>query len=139
MKFLGSVIAAAALALSALVAIPSTASAAYPGTVATNCTYAAPGVVKKKRNYNVAYRVSAAGNARPSGTATFRVYKVTKRGKLQLIRGFANGYTGPKVRMKSLGKFQKKGRYASQFVFRPNNGSVYKSCATGLRSFRVKR
>jgi hypothetical protein len=138
MKLLGSFIAAAALAFSALVAVPTTATAAYPGTVATACSYAAPGTVRKNRNYKVSYRASASGNARPSGTAIFRVYQV-KNGRLKLIRSFSNGYTGPKIRTKSLGKFKKKGRYASQFSFRPNKGSVYKSCATGTRSFRVKR
>ncbi len=84
MKLLGSVIASAALAIGTLVAVPPTASAAppYPGTVATQCSYAVPGSVRKNRRLNVAYRVRANGNARPSGLVTFTVWRVTKAGNL---------------------------------------------------------
>lgn len=138
MKTLGSIIATVALALSALVAVPSAAQAAYPGTVATTCNYFAPGVVKRKRSYNVAYSVRAAGNARPSGKVIFRVWQVKKH-RVKKIRVFVNGYTGPAYRRKSLGSFKQKGRYFSQLEFVPNRGSVYKHCASGLRTFRVKR
>ena len=141
MKPLGSLIASAALALSMLVAVPSTATAAppYPGTVATSCSYGAPGSVRKNRNLIVAYRVRASGNARPSGLVTFRVWKVTKRGNLVFNRVVSNGYTGPRIRVRSLGKFKKAGRYVTQMSFRANRGSVYKPCATGFRGFRVRR
>lgn len=136
MKLLASFVATAALALGALVAVPATANAAYPGTVATSPAYIAPGSVKKNKTYKVGYRVKAVGNARPSGTVTFRVFKVGKGGKLSLVRAFINGYTGPDGRFKSLGKF-KQGRYATQMIFRPNPGSVYKTSSTGLRYFKV--
>lgn len=136
MKLLGSLIAAAALALSMLVAVPTTATAAYPGTVATRCFYVTPGSVKKNRSYNVGYSVRASGNARPSGTAIFRVWKV-KHNRVVKIRVFTNGYTGPHFVRKSLGRY-KPGRYLTQFEFVPNRGSVYKGCASGLRNFRVK-
>ncbi len=141
MKLVGSLIASSALGLSVLVAVPPTASAAppYPGTVATQCSYAVPGSVRKNRRLNVAYRVRANGNARPSGLVTFRVWKVTRAGNLIFNRALSNGYTGPNIRFKSLGKFKKRGRYVTQMSFRPNRGSVYKSCATGLRGFRVRR
>jgi hypothetical protein len=142
LKLLGSLIATAGLAISMLVfAVPTTATAApYPGTVGTNCQYAAPRVVRKKRIYKVAYAVTPkAGNGRPSGLAIFRVYKVGKRGKLSYVRGYSNGYTGQNIRYKSLGKFKKRGLYKTQFVFRPNRGSVYKYCATGYRTVRVKK
>ncbi len=138
MKLLGSLIASAALTLSVLVAVPAPATAApYPGTVATKCFYSAPGAVKRKRNYIVGYSVRANGNARPAGRVVFRVWKLKKK-RVQKIRVYVNGYTGPSYRRKSLGRFQK-GRYMSQMEFVPNRGSVYKGCASGLRTFRVKR
>ncbi|MCW2846490.1 MAG: hypothetical protein JWR90_464 [Marmoricola sp.] len=140
MKFLGSLIATMALALGALVAVPSTATAApYPGTVATRVTYAAPGAVKRKRNFNVAVNVRASGNARPAGTVTFRVYKVGKNGGLSFNRSVSIRYTGPYGRRVSLGKFQKKGTFVTNATFYAANGSVYKDSFSGNQSFRVKR
>jgi hypothetical protein len=141
MKLLASLIATAALALGALVAVPSTATAAYPGTVATQTSYAVPGSVRKNRNVVVAFRVKAQGNARPSGVVSFYVYKVIKkkhhRISYRLVRLIRVGYTGAQVRFKSLGKF-KKGKYVTRIAFQPSKGSVYKPSASGLRSFRVR-
>jgi len=139
MKVLGSLIASAALTLSVLVAVPAPATAApYPGTVATRCSYAVPGAVKRNRQLRVAYRVAARGNARPSGTVYFAVYKATRRG-LKFVRLAANRYTGPRIQFRSLGKF-KKGQYYTRMAFRPGSqNSVFKPCGTGLRGFRVKR
>lgn len=145
MKFLGSLIAAAALALSMLVAVPTAATAApspYPGTVATRASYAVPFTVRKKRSVIVAYRVRAvASNARPAGLVSFYVYKIVKKRqkiRFQLVRVLRNNYVGDVIRLKSLGKF-KKGRYATRFAFSPPRNSVFKSSASGLRSFRVRR
>jgi hypothetical protein len=136
---LGSLIAASALALSMLVGVSSTATAApYPGTVATSCGYASPEAVKSNRQLRVGWRVTAGGNARPSGVMTFRVWRVTRAGNLLFNRAVANGYTGPNFRTRSLGKFKKEGRFVTQMSFEPNNGSVYKSCASGYRAFRVR-
>lgn len=138
MKLLSALIGTLALVAAALVAAPGAANAAYPGTVATSCTYGTPHSVRKGHAYRVLYNVRASGNATPSGKVTFRVYHVGKHGGLSFNRSFSNGYTGPSTRVKSLGKFHKRGRYVTQLVFRPNSGSVYKSCASGFHSFRVK-
>ena len=137
MKLVASLIATAALGLSMLVAVPSPATAAYPGTVRTTTNYRVPGVIKKKNKLVVRFRVKASGNAHPRGAVKFRVYKF-KHGKRKQIRLVSRSYVGPQWRHTSLGKF-KKGRYSTKASFRPRAGSVYKASSSGFRNFRVKR
>ena len=57
-----------------------------------------------------------------------------------MIRLVNRRYVGPQwTSVQSLGKFKKKGRYATKAWFRPNSGSVYKPSSSGFRNFRVKR
>ena len=137
MKLVASLIASAALGLSMLAAVPSTATAAYPGIVHTNCSYRAPHVVKKKRGLVVSYRVRAAGNARPRGVVVLSVYKL-RHGTGTAVRLVSESYVGPHWRRTSLGEF-KKGRYSTKMSFRPGAGSVYEPCSSGPLNFRVKR
>ncbi len=98
MKLVASLIATAALGLSMLVLVPSTATAAppYPGTVRTTTNYRVPAAVKKKKKLVVRYRVKAAGNAHPRGIVNLRVYKF-KNGKRKMIRLVSRRYVGPQV------------------------------------------
>ena len=140
MKLVASLVASSALAISMLVAVPSTATAApYPGTVATRCSYVVPGSVRKNRELFVRYRVRASGNARPAGVVKIRVYKIAKDGSKHLKRVFSQRYRGPNFKRTSLGTFKKKGRYSTKMWFRPRKGSVYKSCHSGSRYFKVKK
>jgi len=137
MKLVASLVASSALALSMLVAVPSTATAApYPGTVRTTCSYVVPGSVTKNKKLFVRYRVRASGNARPVGVVKLRVYKISKNGSKHLKRVFSQRYRGPT--RTSLGTF-KKGRYATKMWFKARRGSVYKSSHSGFRYFKVKK
>ena len=86
-------------------------------------------------------RTASGPTATPGPPASYvnSVWRVTKAGNLIFNRALANGYTGPRTRFKSLGKFQRTGRYVTQMSFRPNRGSVYKACASSFRGFTVRR
>ena len=137
MKLFASLIAAAAMTLTMLVATPIVANAApYPGTVATKASYAVKGSVKRNRPVTAAYRVTARGNARPVGTVTVRIYKVVN-GRFKFIKSISQRYVGSAIKRVSLGKF-KKGKYATLMSFKPAKGSVYKASSSGVRKFRVR-
>lgn len=137
MKLFASLIATAALTLSVLVGVPSTATAApYPGTVATQSQAVGAKTVKRTKAYRVAYKVKAKGNAKPSGKVIIRVYRLVK-GKYKAIRSYTKAYSGSGYKFTSLGKY-KKGKYAFRVYFRPAKSSVYKASNTGLRTFRVR-
>lgn len=137
MKLFASLIAAAAMTLTMLVATPIAANAAtYPGTVATKSSYAVQGSVKRNRAVKASYRVTARGNARPVGTVTVRVYKIVN-GRFKFIKSISQRYVGSAAKRIALGKF-KKGKYATLMSFKAAKGSVYKNSSSGVRKFRVR-
>ena len=99
MKLFASLIAAAAMTLTMLVATPVTSATAapYPGTVATKSSYAVQGSVKRNRAVKAAYRVSARGNARPVGTVTVRIYKIVN-GRFRFIKSITQRYVGSAIK-----------------------------------------
>ena len=134
MKLLASAIATAALILSGLVAVPTTANAApvYPGSVNTICSINVPNTrVGRKAKARVSVRT--AGRAHPAGVA--RIFVFNKRGKV--VRTRAISYRGPRARKVNLGKFRK-GRYTAVLNFNADSNTVYRDCSDSDR-FRVKK
>ncbi len=140
MKLLASLIATSAMAFSLLVAVPTTASAApYPGTVTTACHYAQARAVHRKQNFRVAYRITVDGNGSPRGWVYLRVYRIVHN-RYHYIRQTISGNNGQSLRRVSLGRFYRKGRYATLVRFYPTGkNSVYTQCTNGPRAFRVVR
>ena len=134
MKLLASAIATAALILSGLVAVPTTANAApvYPGSVNTICSVNVP-TSRVGRNVYARVSVRTAGRSHPAGVA--RVFVFNKRGKV--VRTRAISYRGPRARKLKLGKFRK-GRYTAVLNFNADSNTVYRNCSDSDR-FRVKR
>ncbi len=136
MKFLASAIATAALILSGLVAVPTTANAAgpYPGTVPTTCFVNANNVRRGKR-IKATYRVRTPGNGRAVGLVRLRLYK---NGRLVKYRALS--YRGPRSVTVRMGT-HRVGRYVLRMTFRADPDSVYRNCADsdGVRVYKKKR
>ena len=137
MKLISGLIGVFALVVTTLVFAPA-AHAAYPGTVVTSCNFNKPNSVRKNKKLLASYSIGTSGNGGPAGKITFKIYRVKKNGDLAFNRALSNSFNGG-AHVRSLGKFKKTGKWRVQLVFTPSGGSVYKSCATGLRGFKVKR
>lgn len=82
------------------------------------------------------YRVHTHGNAKPSGTVTFYVYK-DDHGHLTLVRAISQPYSGSKKATADLGSYADSGKYSFKAAFKPAPGSVYQPSASNYRSFKV--
>lgn len=145
MKFTSAMLAAFALALSLLVA-PGTATAAnaavavptaYPGSVSTTCGLSTPAKIRKRHRLKATHRVWA-GNAKPRGNVTFRVYKYKKARRAYVLIRKPSAYYAGGYRTYRFAKFEK-GRYLVNYRYRPFAGSPFKACASKTRAFRVTR